>query len=54
MSLKKVVKQYLNTLYVSYNTKKIRHTYKSKHNLSREKQIVLLTIIDFKNGIILL
>ena len=29
-----------------YNTKEIRHAYKSKSNLKRENQIILLTITD--------
>ena len=32
----------LNILYVPYNTKKINIAYKSKHNLTREKQVILL------------
>ena len=32
----------LNILYVPHNTKKINIAYKSKHNLTREKQIILL------------
>ena len=34
----------LNILYVPYNTKKIEIVYKSKHNLTREKQVILLMI----------
>ena len=34
----------LNILYVPYNTNKIEIAYKSKHNLIREKQIILLMI----------
>ena len=34
----------LNILYVTHNTKKIHVAYKSKHNLTREKQIILLMI----------
>ena len=34
----------LNILYVPFNTKKIEIAYKSKYNLTREKQIILLTI----------
>ena len=34
----------LNILYVSHNTEKIRHGYKSNHNLKRENQIILLVI----------
>ena len=36
----------LNILYVPYNTKKINIAYKSKNNLNREKQIILLMISD--------
>ena len=36
----------LNILYVPYNTKKINITYKSKNNLTHERQIILLMIID--------
>ena len=38
----------LNILYVPYNTKEIRHLYKSKHNLNRENQVILLMITDSK------
>ena len=31
-----------------YNTKKIRLTYKSKHNFKRENQVILLMITDGK------
>ena len=34
----------LNILYVLYKTKKIRHAYNSKHNLSRQNQVILLLI----------
>ena len=34
----------LNILYVPFNTKKIEIAYKSKYNLTREKQIILLMI----------
>ena len=40
----------LNILYVPHNTKKIEITYKSKHNLIREKQIILLMISNSENG----
>ena len=43
-----------NILYVPHNTKKIHIAYKSKHNLTREKQIILLMIRMVKIGIILL
>ena len=36
----------LNILYVPHNTEKIRHAYKSKYNLTRETQVILLTITD--------
>ena len=31
-----------------YNTEEIRHVYKSKHNLKRENQVILLMITDGK------
>ena len=39
----------LNSLYVPHNTKKIHFTYKSKHNLNREKQGILLMISNGEN-----
>ena len=36
----------LNILYVPHNTRKIHVAYKSKHNLTRENQIILLMTID--------
>ena len=42
----------LNILYVPHNTKKINIAYKSKHNLGREKQVILLILVMVKNGII--
>ena len=39
----------LNILYVPHNTKKIEIAYKSKHNLTREKQINLLMISNGEN-----
>ena len=39
----------LNILYVPHNTKKIEIAYKSKHNLTREKQVILLMISDGEN-----
>ena len=36
----------LNILYVPYNTKEINIAYKSKNNLTQEKQIILLMIRD--------
>ena len=38
----------LNILYVSHNTEKIRHAYKSKYNLTSENQVFLLMITDSK------
>ena len=39
----------LNILYVPHNTKKIQVAYKSKHNLIREKQVILLMISNGEN-----
>ena len=39
----------LNILYVPHNTKKIEIAYKSKHNLTREKQVILLMISNGEN-----
>ena len=36
----------LNILYVPHNTRKIHLAYKLKHNLTREKQVILLMITD--------
>ena len=36
----------LNILYVPHNNEKIRHGYKSKYNLNRENQVILLMITD--------
>ena len=36
----------LNILYVPHKTRKICLAYKSKHNLTREKQVILLIITD--------
>ena len=36
----------LNILYVPHNTEKICHAYKSKYNLIRENQVILLLITD--------
>ena len=36
----------LNILYVPHNAEKIRHAYKSKYNLTRENQVILLMITD--------
>ena len=38
----------LNILYVPHNTEKIGHTYKSKYNLKRENQVILLMVTDGK------
>ena len=39
----------LNILYVPHGTKKIEIAYKSKHNLTREKQVILLMISNSEN-----
>ena len=39
----------LNILYVPHNTKKIEIAYKSKHNLTREKRVILLMISNGEN-----
>ena len=39
----------LNILYVPHNTKKIEIAYKSKYNLTREKQVILLMISNGEN-----
>ena len=44
----------LNVLYVPHNTEEIRHAYKSKYNLQRENQLILLILLMAKSGIILL
>ena len=36
----------LNMLYIPHNIKKIRHAHKSKYNLKRENQVILLMITD--------
>ena len=36
----------LNILHVAHNTEKIRYAYKSKYNLARESQVILLMITD--------
>ena len=44
----------LNILYVPYNnTKEIRHAYKSKYNLKRQNQVILLMITDGKKWLYL-
>ena len=42
----------INILYVPHKTGKIYLAYKSKHNTTREKQVILLMITDGENGII--
>ena len=42
----------LNILYMPHNTRKIHIAYKSRHNLTREKQVILLMITDGENGIV--
>ena len=44
----------LNILYIPYNTVKIRHAQKSKHNVKHENQVILLMISDGKKGTIFL
>ena len=39
----------LNILYVPHNTKKIHIAYKSRYNLTREKQVILLMISNGEN-----
>ena len=39
----------LNIFYVPHNTKKIEIAYKSKHNLTREKRVILLMISNGEN-----
>ena len=39
----------LNILYVPHNTNKIQIAYKPKHNLTREKQVILLMISNGEN-----
>ena len=39
----------LNILHVPHNTKKLEIAYKSKHNLTREKQVILLMISNGEN-----
>ena len=38
----------IDILYVPYGTEEIRHACKSKHNLKRENQVILLMITDGK------
>ena len=33
-------------MYIPYNTEETRHAYKSKYNLNRENQLILLMITD--------
>ena len=42
----------LNILYIPHNTKKIQLAYRSKNNLTCDKQVILLMITDGENGII--
>ena len=35
-------------MYLPHNTKKIRHAYKSKHNLKRKNQVIILMITEGK------
>ena len=44
----------LNILYVPHNTEEMRYVYKSKHNLKRENQVIVLMITVVKNGTVLL
>ena len=50
--LEKVIKNnksiLLNVLYAPYNIEEIGHLYKSKYNLNRENQVILLMITDGK------
>ena len=39
----------INIFYVPFNTKKIEIAYKSKHNLTRDNQIILLMISNGEN-----
>ena len=36
----------LNVLYVPHNTEEIRHAYKSRYNVNRKNQVILLIIIN--------
>ena len=38
----------LDILYMPHNTEEIRHAYKSKYNLNRKNQVILLMITDGK------
>ena len=40
----------LNSLYVPCNTEEVRHAYKSKYNLYRKHQVVLLMITNGKKS----
>ena len=44
----------VNVLFLSYNTEKVRLSYKSKYNFKHENQVILLMISDGKNGAMLL
>ena len=37
-----------NILHLPYNTEKIRHEYKSKHNINCQNQLILLMVTDGK------
>ena len=41
----------LNILYLPYNIEEIKYAYKSKHNLVRKNQVVLLMITDGKKSV---
>ena len=41
---------FVNVLYLTYNTEEIRHAYKSEHNKERENQVILLIITDGKKN----
>ena len=46
---RKLFNQIINHLsYLTHNAEKIRHAYKSNHNLNRENQVIILMIIDGK------
>ena len=41
---------FVNVLYLPYNTEEIRHAYKSEHDKERENQVILLIITDGKKN----
>ena len=49
IGLKLIINVALNILYVPFNTKKIEIAYKSKYNLVRDNQIILLMISNGEN-----